>query len=233
MRSAVNKKRRASSEQREEARRNCSERKGTAALRDVFAARRLGGERERLLMRRDLLLIGCKQLAANDRLSLHRAASLRLAPFYKPRLCFVATPRFTATRPRAATAVPRAPASGLRSPRRPASLRFGGSNPLSRSASCLLSIALLAQLMSLALERVSTMATITSASTMTTTIYDFTNGNRLRVFAKNGVIQYADVVQANQLAGRLAARPAWKRLNEWRAEAKRLGIAFTKTPAPV
>jgi hypothetical protein len=75
------------------------------------------------------------------------------------------------------------------------------------------------------------MATITSASTMTTTIYDFTNGNRLRVFAKNGVIQYADVVQAHQRTGRLAAGPAWKRLNQWRAEAEKQGIAFTKLSA--
>jgi hypothetical protein len=53
------------------------------------------------------------------------------------------------------------------------------------------------------------MATITSASTMTTTIYDFTNGNKLRIIAVNGVIQSADVMKAGKRAGSLAARPAW------------------------
>ena len=75
------------------------------------------------------------------------------------------------------------------------------------------------------------MATITSASTMTTTIYDFTNGNKLRVIAINGVIQSADVMMAGKRAGSLAARPAWSRLSEWRAEAEKRGITVTKSRA--
>jgi hypothetical protein len=75
------------------------------------------------------------------------------------------------------------------------------------------------------------MSQLTSAFTMTTTTYDFTNGNKLRVVADHGVIQSADVMRAGKRAGSLAARPAWELLNEWRAKAENLGITVTKSRA--